>query len=521
MKIIRIGNDIQITWIITRLSQPEDFYGKDVSVSLIDKHGNKQIFNYQIVDNIISGKFYGKDQSTNGTYRLLLIENEGKVDMVTLDYIDCFCLSNKLKNQTSNGVDSTSSINTEVVDITSDINLGGSSPIPVDVSNFATKEYVNDAIDIVAASIPTALSELTNDCSFLTEHQDISSKVDASVLATVAFSGSYEDLTNKPSLFSGSYEDLTNKPTIPTKTSQLTNDSSFLTEHQDISGKQDVILDLSDIRSGAALGATAVQDSSYNHTDNNFTDNLKNKLESLTPSEFTQVQADWSQIDTSAVDFIKNKPDLFSGSYDDLSNKPTIPTKISDLTNDSSFITEHQDISGKANTADLSTVAFSGSYNDLTNKPTLFSGNYVDLTNKPSIPTKTSDLTNDSSFVTLTVVNDISTHISEVERATAAALNELYDKIDTSSGGGSVAQVQSDWSQIDSTAVDFIKNKPTLFSGSYNDLSNKPTIPTQTSQLTNNSNFVSSLAITQIVKLTETEYNNLQTKDASTLYIIQ
>ena len=289
MKIIRIGNDIQITWIITRLSQPEDFYGKDVSVSLIDKHGNKQIFNYQIVDNIISGKFYGKDQSTNGTYRLLLIENEGKVDMVTLDYIDCFCLSNKLKNQTSNGVDSTSSINTEVVDITSDINLGGSSPIPVDVSNFATKEYVNDAIDIVAASIPTALSELTNDCSFLTEHQDISSKVDASVLATVAFSGSYEDLTNKPSLFSGSYEDLTNKPTIPTKTSQLTNDSSFLTEHQDISGKQDVILDLSDIRSGAALGATAVQDSSYNHTDNNFTDNLKNKLESLTPSEFTQV----------------------------------------------------------------------------------------------------------------------------------------------------------------------------------------------------------------------------------------
>ena len=90
---------------------------------------------------------------------------------------------------------------------------------------------------------------------------------------------------------------------------------------------------------------------------------------------------------------------MFSGSYDDLSNKPTIPTKISDLTNDSSFITEHQDISGKANTADLSTVAFSGSYNDLTNKPTLFSGNYVDLTNKPSIPTKTSDLTNDSSFV--------------------------------------------------------------------------------------------------------------------------
>jgi hypothetical protein len=35
-------------------------------------------------------------------------------------------------------------------------------------------------------------------------------------LATVATSGSYADLSNKPTLFSGSYTDLTNKPTIPT-----------------------------------------------------------------------------------------------------------------------------------------------------------------------------------------------------------------------------------------------------------------------------------------------------------------
>lgn len=55
-----------------------------------------------------------------------------------------------------------------------------------------------------------------------------------------------------------------------------------------------------------------------------------------------------------------------SGSYNDLSNKPTIPTKTSDLTNDSNFV---------ASTS-LATVATSGSY--------------VDLTNKPSIPTNTS-----------------------------------------------------------------------------------------------------------------------------------
>lgn len=56
---------------------------------------------------------------------------------------------------------------------------------------------------------------------------------------------------------------------IPTKTSELTNDSGFLTEHQDVShlatkedlkSKQDVVSDLETIRSGAALGATALQE---------------------------------------------------------------------------------------------------------------------------------------------------------------------------------------------------------------------------------------------------------------------
>ena len=40
------------------------------------------------------------------------------------------------------------------------------------------------------------------------------------------FSGSYNDLTDKPELFSGSYNDLTEKPTIPTTLSELTDDTT-------------------------------------------------------------------------------------------------------------------------------------------------------------------------------------------------------------------------------------------------------------------------------------------------------
>lgn len=50
-----------------------------------------------------------------------------------------------------------------------------------------------------------------------------------------------------------------------------------------------------------------------------------------------------------------------TGAYSDLTGTPTIPTKTSDLTNDSGFITS----------AGLATVATTGSYNDLSDTPTI------------------------------------------------------------------------------------------------------------------------------------------------------
>ena len=83
-----------------------------------------------------------------------------------------------------------------------------------------------------------------------------------------------------------------------------------------------------------------------------------------------------------------------NSNYNYLYNKPTIPSKTSQLTNDSNFLSESnlKTINGESliGEGDLVIGGFSGSYNDLTDKPTFSTvattGSYNDLTDKPTIP---------------------------------------------------------------------------------------------------------------------------------------
>ena len=81
---------------------------------------------------------------------------------------------------------------------------------------------------------------------------------------------------------------LANRSEIPTKTSQLQNDSSF------------------------------ISDARYVHTDNNYTTTEKNKLSGIASGAEVNVQSDWNVTNTSSDAYIKNKP--------------TIPTVSSSIT---------------------------------------------------------------------------------------------------------------------------------------------------------------------------------------------
>ena len=247
---------------------------------------------------------------------------------------------------------------------------------------------------------------VTHDASeFLTEHQDISGKQDK-ITSTNKLDADLllDGVTNKvvtateKATWNGKQDVISDLSTIRSNATAgaeaastisgygdivTHNADEFLTEHQDISGKQDKIDDLATIRSGASAGATAVQpgDLATVATSGSYND-LADK-----PTIPSAVTVD-SALSSTSTNPVQNKVinTALSGKQDTISDlsiirsnaetgagAATIIAGYGDIVthNADEFLTEHQDISGKANIADLATVATSGSYADLLNKPTI------------------------------------------------------------------------------------------------------------------------------------------------------
>ena len=165
----------------------------------------------------------------------------------------------------------------------------------------------------------------------------------------------------------------------------------------------------------------------------------------------------------------------FSGSYNDLTDKPDIPSSLSDLSEDATHRTvtdaEKADWNAKSN--------FSGSYNDLTDKPAI-----------PTVPTKVSAFENDKGYLT----SIPSEYITETELNNKGYLTQhqsLADYAKKSDVPNTLADLTDD--STHRTVTDTEKaawNAKSNFSGSYDDLINKPDIPTKTSELTNDSRYI-------------------------------
>lgn len=252
-------------------------------------------------------------------------------------------------------------------------------------------------------------------------------------------------ILNKPQIANPNWDEenpnslayIQNKPVIPTLDGYATEQWVINQGYSKFSG------DYNDLDNKPTIPAEQIQ-SDWNQSDSSAKDFIRNKPtipvvtqeqadwnESDTESPAyiqnkptipeAQIQSDWNQSDDSQKDYIKNKPELFSGSYNDLTDKPDL---------------------------------FSGDYNDLSNKPTLFSGDYNDLSNKPDIPA------------------------AQIQADWQQSDSTQPDYIKNRPSMPS-AQIQSDWNQENSNEVDYIKNKPTI-----------PTIPSNVSAFNNDAQYI-------------------------------
>ena len=278
--------------------------------------------------------------------------------------------------------------------------------------------------------------------------------VDQQIAAVDVFSGDYTDLINKPSLFSGDYADLTSQPIIPSidglasiayvdqQIAAVVHPATDLSAHALISSLPTDINDLTDTDS--LLVTDLTEYSTITYVDQQIANVSAGNL-----SEFITT----SSLATSLAAYTLTTA-LFSGSYDDLTNKPVDLVTTGYLTNTLASYQPITDLSVYA----LTTSLFSGDYADLTNTPTLFSGEFADLINTPTIFSGSyTDLTNQPIIPSIAGL------------ATIASLpTDVSDLTDTTSLLGSGGTTN------------------------YNNLTNKPTIPTDVSDLTDTTSLLGS-----------------------------
>ena len=202
-------------------------------------------------NDVLEGKYF---MDRSGTLRQGSLVN-GTSDYEELDNLPT--INNiELKGNKTTG-DLGIVIPTKVSDLSNDTGFITSSSLPTKVSDLS-----NDTGFITSASLPTKVSDLSNDSGFISSETDpIFTASDAYGITSSDitnwngksdFSGSYNDLTDKPTLFSGDYTDLTNKPTIPDELSDLSDDTTHRlvtdTEKTTWSGKQDALVSGTNIK---------------------------------------------------------------------------------------------------------------------------------------------------------------------------------------------------------------------------------------------------------------------------------
>ena len=365
--------------------------------------------------------------------------------------------------------------------------------------------------------IPTNVSELENDAGYLTEHQSLEEYAKKSEIPEVpenvsAFNNDAGYLTEHQDL--SEYAKRDELPKVPTKVSAFENDKGYLTEHQSL-------------------------DNYY--TKPEITDKLNKKQETL--DKYVE-----------SVNGYSGEVKLTAADVQALPNTtviPTVPTAVSAFANDADYASKtyvseiaggkcqaytfetvdeldtwlgNDENTAKLNNGDVFYIRAVGVpdywWDKQTQSKCILETTKVELgdyAKKAEIPTKTSQITNDSGYISTAEVDikladkqeKLTEYVSTVNGKSGAVTLTCTDvgampantpiptvptklsAFDNDAGYAKTSDIPTALSQLSQDATHRIVtdtekaawNAKSNFSGNYNDLSNKPTIPTVPSSL--------------------------------------
>lgn len=261
---------------------------------------------------------------------------------------------------------------------------------------------------------------------------------------------------------------------LPTKVSELTNDAGYLTQHQDISH----LATTSALSSGLSGKVDKVDGKQLSTED--FTTVLKNKLNGLSNYDDTTITAAVNKLRTDFDTLVSGDTTTAIKSFNDIVAFLDGLTDSEDL--DSIIASIEQQIAGKQDEiADLATIRNGAALGAtaLQSYTEKYTGTVTGVKINGTTKTPNSGVVDLGTVITSH--QDISGKVDKVDGKGLSTNDYTTTEKEKLAGiaSGAEVNVQSDWNATSGDA--FIKNKPTLAavatSGSYNDLSNKPTIP--------------------------------------------
>jgi hypothetical protein len=408
--------------------------------------------------NYVKGKLktvIGLDESSySGTSDRAISDGSGNViedtyvtktelnEKANIDYVDSE-LSNKVDKVEGKGLsteDFTSSLKSKLDNIEAGAQVNNIAGIK------QNGNLINpDSSKIINITVPTKLSELTNDGSYQTA-SDVSSTItgltldtNTGIITATRKNGTTFtlDLPTEKVIKSGYYDGdseeivmvLADESEIRFSASELVDsylgDGSTIELYSDSDGKKRFRISTTYKNKIDGAEQTSNRTSTVNS--------------SSTASQYPTAIAVWNAIKNFATN---TQTFTQASSRSNLTSGETISTSFGKI---SKWF------------ADLKSVAFSGSYNDLSDKPTI--GNAT-ITIKQNGTTIGSFLLNQSDAKTIELTDNNTTYVAATESA-AGLLSAADKKKLNGIATGAEVNVQSDWNVSDTSSDAYIKNKPT------------------------------------------------------------